>query len=51
MAGDTGIGRIRKIAADMTFCTIRNFVPFGQREKIVVHFIRFPIGRVEVVAF
>ena len=51
MARHAGIGRIRKIAADMAFYTICTFMPFGQREKIVIHFIRFPIGRMEVVAF
>lgn len=51
MTRHTGIGRIGEITAKMAFCTIRNFVPFGQGKKIVIDLIGMPAGGMEVVAF
>ena len=44
VAGITIIGRVGKFATQVALPAIRNFVPFGQREKIMVHLIRSPIG-------
>lgn len=51
VTGITIIGRVGEVAAQMALPAIRNFVPFGQREKIVVHLIRSPIGCCHIVAF
>lgn len=50
MTGDTIGWRIRIDSAGMTFGAIRNFVSFGQREKIVVYLIGFPVETVCVMA-
>lgn len=51
VAGITGIGGVGIVAAGVTLFAIGNFVSFGEREKIVVHFIRAPTGRKGIVAF
>lgn len=51
VARHAGIGGSRKIPADMAFCTICNFMAFGQGEKIMVDLVGMPAGRMKVVAF
>ena len=51
VAGKTIGRRIGKTAAHVAFRTIRKVVPFGQREKIVIHLIRTPTGLKKIMAF
>lgn len=50
MTGKTIGRRVGKIAANMTFRTICNFVPLGKREKIVVYLVCSPARLQGIVA-
>lgn len=51
VTGKTVAWRAGIIACYVAFCTIRNLVAFGEREKIVLHFVRSPAGLLQIVAF
>lgn len=50
VAGIALIGGIGKIARIVAFSAVGNFMPFGEREKIVFYFIGFPCACEGVVA-
>ena len=50
MTGNTIGWRTRIAAAGMAFGTIRNVVPFGQREKVVIHLIGRPVETGDIMA-
>ena len=50
VAGKAIRRRIGKTTPDMAFRAVRNFVPLGQGEKIVVYFVRTPARLKGVVA-
>ena len=50
VTGVTGIGRVAKVAVNVALSAISNFVPFGQREKVMADITTAPIGRKHIVA-
>ena len=51
VTGVTSIGRVAKVAVNVALSAISNFVPFGQREKVMTDITTAPIGRKHIVAF
>lgn len=50
MAGNTFRARVRIIPPRMAFGAIGNFMPFGEREKVVVYLTGVPVKACDVVA-